>query len=78
MRVIRLPALERSVTLGAYVRAVRLAIARPGDEFRHGLDSWWPTTGEEIRRQFRRAMHARISEAVPYSERGSSSLARGR
>lgn len=73
MRAVHLPALDRSVSLGAYVSAVRRAKASPTTEFRQGLDCWWPATGAQIMRQFRRAMHRRISEAVPYIARGAPS-----
>lgn len=71
MRRVHLPALERSVSLGSYVAAVRRAKASPDTEFRHGLDCWWPVTGAEIMHQFRRAMHRRINDAVPYLARGA-------
>lgn len=70
MRTVALPATGKVVSLGAYVRAVRRAKANPDLEFAHGLDCWWPCTGREVVRQFRKAMHARISAAVPYRLRG--------
>jgi hypothetical protein len=71
-RFILLPAIRSDfrVSLGAYARAVRAAISSPTVEFKHGLETWWPTTGAEIRSQFRRAMHERISAGRSYSERG--------
>lgn len=69
-RVITLPALNRTVTLGAYVAAIKLAKANPDREFKHGLESWWPCTGAEIVREFRRGMNDRINAAVPYINRG--------
>lgn len=71
MRIISLPAIDRSVPLGAYVAAVRRAKASPEAEFRHGLTTWWPTSGADIMRQFRAGMNARINEGVPYFQRGS-------
>lgn len=70
MRTVYLPALERSVTLGAYVRAVRTAIAHPDQEFSTSLNGWWPALGSEIRRQFRAAIHDRINAGIPYASRG--------
>ena len=70
MRTIRLPALDRSVSLGAYVNAVKLAKAHPDREFKHGLTTWWPTTGAEIVKQFCEGMTDRINAATPYSQRG--------
>ena len=68
-RYVTLPATQRRVRLGSYVAGIKLAKAHPQMEFRSGLDCWWPVTGAEIVRQYRRAMHRRISDAIPYSER---------
>lgn len=72
MRAIYLPALNRSVSLGQYLKAIRLAKANPTARFDHGLTCWWPQTGTQIMRQFREGMHERISQAVPYGVRGAS------
>lgn len=69
-RVIGLPALGRSVGIGAYVAAVKRAKANPDAEFKHGLTTWWPTTGAEVVRQFRAGMHERINAGIPYARRG--------
>ncbi len=68
-RTIMLPAVRKAVPLREYVRGVKHAIASPGTTFKHGLTTWWPTTGAEIRSQFRRGMHERINDAIPYSAR---------
>lgn len=73
MRHVYLPAIEKRVPLGAYVVAVKTAKANPEQVFKTGLTSWWETTGAEIVEQFRRGMHERISEGIPYSERGATS-----
>ena len=70
VRVIGLPALNRSVTVGEYVRAIKLAQVNLDAEFKHGLTTWWPTTGAEIMRQFREGIHGRINDKVPYYKRG--------
>lgn len=70
IRTVSLPAINRTVSLGAYVRAIKLAKANPESEFRHGLTAWWPCTGREIMDQFRRGMHDRITQALPYRLRG--------
>lgn len=70
MRYVSLPALGRRVTLGAYVRAVKLAKARPDAEFKHGLSCWWPCKGREIVQQFREGVQERITAGIPASERG--------
>ena len=72
VRSIYLPAIERRVSLGAYLAAIRLAKANPDREFRHGLTTWWPTTGAEIMRQFRQGMHERINDRVSYVMRGAA------
>lgn len=69
-RVIRLPAICATVTLGQYVAAIRLANENPNAEFKHGLTTWWPTTGAEIMRQFRQGIHERINDKIPYARRG--------
>ena len=72
IRSIYLPAIERRVSLGAYLSAIRLAKANPNREFKHGLTTWWPTTGAEIMRQFRQGMHERINDCVSYVVRGAA------
>lgn len=69
-RYITLPALDRSVPLGSYIAAIKTAKANPATEFKHGLTTWWPTTGAEIVRQFRDGMNDRINQRVPYAQRG--------
>lgn len=70
LRTIHLPAIDRTVTLAAYIQAVRLAKASPTAIFKTGLTTWWPTTVAEIMKQFRAGMSERINQAIPYSERG--------
>ena len=70
VRTITMPAINRTVPLRAYVSAIKLAKANPDTEFSTGLESWWPTKGHEILRQFRRGMNDRINDAIPYTERG--------
>ena len=67
--VITLSVMNRTVRLRAYVEAVKLAKANPDTTFQHGLDTWWPTTGAQIRPQYRRAVHERINQAIPWSVR---------
>jgi len=69
-RVITLPAINRSVTIGQYVQGIRLAKENPDTEFKHGLTCWWPVTGREIMEQFREGIQQRINEAIPYMQRG--------
>lgn len=76
MRVITLPAIDRQVSLAAYVKAIRTAKENPTAEFKHGLTCWWPVTGAEIMQQFRRGIHDRINDGIPYSRRGIHENAR--
>jgi hypothetical protein len=69
-RTIYLPAIDRTVTLRAYLQAVRLAKANPTATFKHGLTTWWPTTGAEVMRQFREGIWDRINQAIPYAQGG--------
>ncbi len=71
MRTIDLPAIDKRVSLAAYLAAVKRAKANPLRTFTHGLTCWWPCTGEEIMRQFREGIHERINQAMPYSKRGT-------
>jgi hypothetical protein len=70
-RYITMPAIHKSVPIGAYVAAIKVAKANPDWQFKTGLTSWWPTSGREIMRQFREGMNDRINAGVPYVERGA-------
>ena len=69
-RTVTIPAINRIVSLAAYIAAVKKARANPDVEFPHGFTTWWPTTGQEIMRQFMEGVHDRINQAIPYSQRG--------
>ena len=69
-RLITLGAACKRITMGSYVAGVKAAIANPDAEFKHGLTTWWPVTGAEIRRQFRASIHDRINQGIPYDQRG--------
>jgi hypothetical protein len=69
-RTIYLPAIPVTVSLGAYIKAVKTAIRHPDAEFKHGLTCWWPCTGRDIRKQFLKGVHDRITQGVPYLSRG--------
>ena len=70
MRTIHLPAVDRRVSLAAYIAAVKRGKANPTMTFSHGLTCWWPCTGDEIVRQFVAGIQDRISQAIPYHRRG--------
>ena len=61
---IYLPAVDRTVTVGQYVKAIRAAKAAPDAEFKHGLTCWWPCTGREIMRQFRAGVRDRAAQRM--------------
>ena len=69
-RVITLPAINKSVTIGNYVKGIKLAKANPDVEFKHGLTCWWACTGADIMRQFREGVQQRINDGIPYIQRG--------
>lgn len=70
MRTIYLPSIERSITIGQYVRAIKLAKKHLNKEFKQGLNCWWPCSGQDIVNQFRDAVQDRINQAIPYMLRG--------
>ena len=70
MRTITLPAINKTVSLGQYVKAVKMAKANPDETFKHGLTCWWPCQGRHIIEQFVEGMQDRISQGIPYSQRG--------
>lgn len=70
MRAIYIPGIEKWVSLGDYVQAIKTARANPDAEFRHGLSCWWPCSGREIVRQFAAGMNDRINQGIRYMDRG--------
>lgn len=69
-RTITLSAIGKTVTIGQYVKAVKMAKANLDAEFKYGLTCWWSCTGRDIMRQFREGLEQRISDAIPYMKRG--------
>lgn len=69
-RTVTIPAVNMTVSLTAYVRAVKMARDNPDMEFKHGFTTWWPTKGSEVMRQFMASVHDRINQGIPYSQRG--------
>jgi hypothetical protein len=69
-RTIYIPSIEKCVTLGQYVKAIKKAKQFPNDEFKYGLTCWWPCLGKDIVKQFLRGVNERINQGVPYSKRG--------
>ena len=52
---------------------LKLAIANPDAEFKHGLTCWWSCRGRDIRKQFVDGVHDRINQAIPYVTRPTRS-----
>ena len=53
---------SKHVQIAEYTRSIRAIIAADPDiVYPHGLTTWWPTTGAEIRAQFRHSIHDRIN-----------------
>jgi hypothetical protein len=69
MATIYLHATRRTVTVGQYVDAVKLAKANPDRQFKHGLSTWWPVTGREIIREFMEGINDRINAHLSRSGR---------
>tara|TARA_Y100000034_G_scaffold120482_1_gene163443 strand:+ start:76 stop:300 length:225 start_codon:yes stop_codon:yes gene_type:complete len=70
LRTVTLPAAGITIGLGTYIAGVKHALDNPDLEYKHGLTTWTPTTGSEIRQQFRDSIHDRINQATPYLDRG--------
>lgn len=63
--------LDKAIPLAAYIAAVKIAKAHPDTMFKHGLTTWWSTSGAEIVQQFNAGVQDRINQAVPYIMRGT-------
>ena len=70
VRAIYVSGVGKWVSIGAYVKQIKLVKANPDAEFKNGLTMWGPHTGHQIMRQFRRGMHDRITQGIPHSLRG--------
>ena len=69
-RAIYVPGVDKWVSIGAYVKQIKIVKANLDAEFKNGLTMWGAHTGHQIMRQFRRGMHDRINQRIPYSQRG--------
>ena len=69
-RMIWCPGVDRWVTLGEYVAAVRTAKANLTARFPHTLTSWYSGTGADVVRQFFAGVQDRINSGIPYSLQG--------
>ena len=69
-RAIFCPGVNRWVSMRCYVQGVKLAKANPDATFKQGITCWWPVTGREIVEQFRAGMQDRITQGIPYNQRG--------
>lgn len=78
---ITLTAIDRQVTIASYVATIKYAKANPTVALKHGLDTWWQTTGAEIVQQFRRSVTDRINKrggivVLPYDWRNDARFLR--
>jgi len=72
VRAIYVTGYDKWVSIGQYVKVIRqVKAASPETVYKHGLTSWWPTTGGEIMQQFLASVHDRINDAIPYVKRGA-------
>lgn len=62
-RVVYLPQ-GRSVTLGSYVQAWRLALSAPEKAVFNKAFTWYPQTKQEVLREFRFGLHDRINRRI--------------
>ncbi|KKN55658.1 hypothetical protein LCGC14_0579600 [marine sediment metagenome] len=69
MRVIQLPAINKTVSLANYIKGIKKAKANPEAQFTHGLTCWCLCSGAEIMHQFYQGIQDRINDAIPYSQR---------
>ena len=65
MYSISLPALQRSVSIPAYIKAVRLAKAHPHHCFATTFEDWSGGDGKTIVAEFLRGVHNRINTKTP-------------
>jgi hypothetical protein len=65
MRTIYLPATGKHIRFREYVRAWKFVKDHPEQEFKHGLETWWPQLGKEIYADFLKGMHDRINTRTP-------------
>lgn len=66
MLLITLPATGKAMSIAHYARAIRVAREHPGEEFKHGLTTWYPCTGAQIMRQFRDGCRERMQRRMAY------------
>ena len=59
---ITLTATSKRIPVPVYVDTLKKVFsADPCTEYAHGLTTWWPATGADIRREFRQSIHERIN-----------------
>ena len=59
---ITLTATSKRIPVRAYTAQLKAVFAAdPAIEYSHGLTTWWPVTGADIRREFRQSIHERIN-----------------
>ncbi|TET21429.1 MAG: hypothetical protein E3J71_09480 [Candidatus Stahlbacteria bacterium] len=70
-RMIYIPGIDRWVTLGQYVKAIKKVKSMPLDTiWPHSLEDWTSARGSDILREFMKGIMDRINQGIPYSQRG--------
>jgi len=62
------------VRVSDYVAGIRLAKANPDRTFRHGLGGWWPETGAEVVRAYRRHVDTVINRRAGIEDNDRDAL----
>ncbi len=69
-RYITLTAINKRVSLKNYIAGIKKAKSMPEVLFPHGLTCWYSCTGRDIMQQFLAGINDRITQAIPYKDRG--------
>lgn len=64
-KTIYLSATGKHISLAQYLKAWKMCIEFPDEEFKHGLCTWWPQKGKDIRKDFIEGMMDRINTRKP-------------
>lgn len=64
-KTIYLPATGKHISMPQYLQAWKMCIDYPEQEFKHGLCTWYPQKGKDIRKDFIEGMMDRINTRKP-------------
>ena len=54
----------KKIGISNYCKGIKLAKLNPEETFKYGLTTWYPTSGEQIIKQFRDSIHDRINNKL--------------